>query len=206
MNERGSFTLGRLHAQRQYNSRRHENDIVGDAIDPSVPQVHPVASFDIGRDTFYPNASRGRVSRRVVTPRHNVRYYTYRDANRRHGAGHLSRIRETFRTPDGDAVRVLKNDKENSGPLLDELRRLSVTRRARRRRDEQVAEMQSQREQRRADFEERLNQLERADAAREPDDFEEGLLFSSDPDADINRSNSKRQRTDHLGRGIVDYD
>eukprot|EP01043_Picozoa_sp_COSAG02_P101155 COSAG02_NODE_37214_length_443_cov_86.171014_1_plen_34_part_10 len=33
-----------------------------------------------------------------------MRYYTYRDVNRRHGAGHLSRIRETYRTVDGDAL------------------------------------------------------------------------------------------------------
>eukprot|EP01043_Picozoa_sp_COSAG02_P116827 COSAG02_NODE_53279_length_302_cov_90.182266_1_plen_100_part_11 len=39
-----------------------------------------------------------------------MRYYTYRDVNRRHGAGHLSRIRETYRTVDGDALRVLKKN------------------------------------------------------------------------------------------------
>eukprot|EP01043_Picozoa_sp_COSAG02_P093614 COSAG02_NODE_30118_length_556_cov_75.816193_1_plen_113_part_10 len=104
MSERARFSLSRSDAQRQYNRTRRENDIATEPIDRSVSQVHPVAPLDIGRDTFYPNATLGRVSRRVVTPRHNMRYYTYRDVNRRHGAGHLSRIRETYRTVDGDAL------------------------------------------------------------------------------------------------------
>ena len=57
MTERDRFSLNRLDAQFQYHRTRRENDIAGDPIDLSVPQVHPVASWDIGRDTFYPNAT-----------------------------------------------------------------------------------------------------------------------------------------------------
>ena len=66
--------------------------------------------------------------------------------------------------------------------------------------------MQRQREQERADFEARLEQLQRTDAARELDDPDEGLLFVSDPDADINRFGPKRRRVEQSGRGILDYD
>ena len=102
------------------------------------------------------------------------------------------------------AVRLgLESDAENLPPTMIESLARDEARVARNRR---VREMQSQREQEREEYNERLEQLQRADAAREPDDSEEGLLFSSDPDADINRFSSKRRRVEQSGRGIIDYD
>ena len=97
----------------------------------------------------------------------------------------------------------LESDAENHPPAMIESLARDDARVARSRR---VREMQSRREQEREEFNVRLEQVERADAARAPDDSDEGLVFSSDPDADINRFNPKRRRVEQSGRGIVDYD